>query len=111
MRSEAFDAVTRQAGAESSRRGLLRRGLGAVTAAALAGLGLSLGAADVDARRRRPNQARCKRDEQCRSRICGRNRLGRVCCVAAGGHCKADDDCCGRTSRCDLISTQTCYTP
>src|SRR5215211_5295241 len=67
MDGKTFDAIIRHALRQVRRRGVLRAGLGALTAAGLAGLGLSVApdaAADLKKRRQQYRKRRRKRKQQ-----------------------------------------------
>jgi len=133
MDGEDFDALVQRVVGGSSRRRLVRAGLGALAASALGVLGMSevneTEAARKSRKHRKPrkttspalvvvpgappppplfgNQTPCSSGGQCASGTCAFNGRGQVCCSPVGGRCAAHYDCCGATNPCDF-ATGTC---
>ena len=77
MQGSQFDAIVRSVAASTSRRRLLKAGLGSALAAALSGVGL----ADTSAARRlRGIGKTCRKDAECLSGVCGLGSDGRRRC-------------------------------
>jgi hypothetical protein len=136
MDGENFDALVKQVLDGSSRRRLVRTGLGALAASALAVLGMSeVNETDAARKSRKPrkprrkprrpqslvvvpgapppparfgNQTPCSSGAQCASGTCAFNGIGQVCCSPVGQRCVADYDCCGLTELCNF-ATGTCF--
>jgi len=135
MDGEDFDALVKQVLDGSSRRRLVRAGLGALAASALAVLGMSeVNETDAARKPRKPrkprrkprrsrtpvsivipppsarfgNQTPCSSGAQCASGTCAFNGIGQVCCSPVGQRCAAHYDCCGATNLCDF-GTGTCF--
>jgi hypothetical protein len=130
MDSERFDVLVQKMQTGSTRRAMVRTGLGALAASALGMLGIGDVAETEAARKPRKsrrgrrnrgsagqpqpaparfgNQTPCTSSAQCVSGTCAFNGLGQVCCSQAGQRCGGAFDCCGALL-CDVFGTGTCF--
>ncbi len=121
MDIRGFDAMTKALAGDASRRTVVRRLVGGALATLLAGRDAAPALAGCKGNSRRcdlptdccsgrceggrcrrgrlrPGEA-CERDQECRSRTCGRiNNLSSICrsrdCVRTGRRCRFTTDCC-----------------